>query len=213
MIGASYIDPHNYLLYYRFPDPPILQTSTVPSTSSSREGVKHPKLDVPSFDRNILNWETFWDQFCISVHDCSNLSDAEKLVCLQQSLRDGPAKCSIEGLSRSGECYPEAIECLQSRYDRPRLIHQTHVRMILEAPPLKSGDGRELCRLHDTVQQHIRALKAMDCEPSGPFITSIVLIVFYPATTLDSANLFIAVESVIVNTTLCYTMKHLVRSV
>ena len=148
-------------------------TSTVPSTSSSREGVKLPKLDVPSFDRNILNWETFWDQFCISVHDCSNLSDAEKLVCLQQSLRDGPAKRSIEGLSRSGECYPEAIECLQSRYDRPRLIHQTHVRMILEAPPLKSGDGRELRRLHDTVQ-HIRALKAMDCEPSSPFIMSVV---------------------------------------
>ena len=134
--------------------------STVPSTSSSREGVKLPKLDVPSFDGNILNWKSFWDQFCISVHDRTNLSDAGKLVYLQQSLRDGPAKRSIEGLSRSGECYPEAIECLKSRYDRPRLIHQTHVRMILEAPPLKSGDGRELRRLHDTVQQHIRALKA-----------------------------------------------------
>ena len=45
--------------------------------------------------------------------------------------------------------------------------------MILEAPPLKSGDGRELRILHDTVQHHIRALKAMDCEPSGPFITSV----------------------------------------
>jgi hypothetical protein len=42
--------------------------------------------------------------------------------------------------------------------------------MILEAPALK--DGRELHRLHDTVQQHLRALKAMDYEPSGPFITS-----------------------------------------
>ena len=129
--------------------------STVPSTSSSREGVKLRKLDVPSFDGNILNWKTFWDQFCISVQDRSNLSDAEKLVYLQQSLRDGPAKHSIEGLSQSGECYPEAIECLKSRYNRPRLIHQTHVHMILEAPPLKSGDGRELRRLHDMVQQHI----------------------------------------------------------
>ena len=32
----------------------------------------------------------------------------------------------------------------------------------------------ELRRLHDTVQQHLRALKAMDYEPSGPFITSVL---------------------------------------
>ena len=56
----------------------------------------------------------------------------------------------------------------------PRLIHQTHVHMILEAPSLKDGSGKELRRLHDTVQQHLRALKAMDYEPSGPFITSVL---------------------------------------
>ena len=46
--------------------------------------------------------------------------------------------------------------------------------MILETPSLKEGTGHEICRLHDTVQQHLPALKAMDCEPSGPFITSIL---------------------------------------
>ena len=87
-------------------------------------------------------------------------------------MKDGSAKHVIEGLSRSGDYYAEAVECLQSRYDCPRLIHQTHVRMILETPSLKNGTGQELRRLHDTVQQHLRALRAMDYEPSGPFITS-----------------------------------------
>lgn len=41
--------------------------------------------------------------------------------------------------------------------------------MILEAAPLKQGTGKELRHLYDTVQQHLRALKAMDYEP---FITS-----------------------------------------
>ena len=68
----------------------------------------------------------------------------------------------------------EAIDCLKSRYNHPRLIHQTHVKMILDATPLKDGTGKELRRLHDTVQQHLRALKSMDYEPSGPFITSII---------------------------------------
>ncbi len=44
----------------------------------------------------------------------------------------------------------------------------------MDATPLKDGNGKELCRLHDTVQQHLRALKAMDHEPSGPFVTSIL---------------------------------------
>ena len=106
------------------------------------KGVRLPKLDVPTFDGNILNWRSFWEQFCISVHDRSSLSDSEKLVYLQQSLKGGSAKNAIEGLSRSSEYYTEAIGCLKSRYNRPRLIHKAHVRMILEAPSLKEGTGK-----------------------------------------------------------------------
>ena len=141
-----------------------------PTPSSDNKGVRLPKLDVPTFDGNILNWRTFWEQFHISVHDRSNLSDSEKLVYLQHSLKNGSARSMIEGLSRSGDNYAEAVECLQSRYDCPCLIHQTHVRMILEAPTLKDGSGKELRRLYDIAQQHLRALKAMGHEPSGPII-------------------------------------------
>ena len=59
----------------------------------------------------------------MSVHDRSNLSSSEKLVYLQQALKGVPAKSTIEGLSRSGDNYEEAIQCLKARYDRPRLIH------------------------------------------------------------------------------------------
>ena len=47
-----------------------------------------------------------------------------------------------------------------------------HVRMVAEAPALKEGTGPELCKLHDTVQWHLRALKATKHEPPGAFITS-----------------------------------------
>ena len=145
----------------------LLQSRTLPSSKSASDstGVKLPKLDVPIFDGNILNWKTFWEQFKVSVHDRTNISDAEKLVYLQHALKEGTAKRVIEGLSRSGEHYAEAVECLQARYDKPRLIHQTHVRMILEAPALKDGSGRELRRLHDTAQQHLGALKSLGHKP------------------------------------------------
>ena len=46
--------------------------------------------------------------------------------------------------------------------------------MILEATPLRDGTGKELRRLHDVIQQHLRDLKAIEYKPSGSFITSIL---------------------------------------
>ena len=87
------------------------------------KGVKLPKLDVTTFDGNILNWKTFWEQFCISVHSSFDISDSEKLVYLQHSLKESHAKHVIEVLTRSGEYYSEAVKCLQGRFDNLCLIH------------------------------------------------------------------------------------------
>ena len=137
-------------------------------------GVKLPKLEAPKFDGKYTNWISFWEQFDVAIHGRTSLSDVEKLAYLRNSVKDGSTKGIIEGLSTSGEFYAEAIDTLKARYNRPRLIHQSHVRIVLDAPPVKEGTGRELRQLHDTVRQHLRALKSMGCEPSGPFITSIL---------------------------------------
>ena len=138
------------------------------------KGVKLPKLDVPTFDGDVLHWTQFWEQFEVSVHSRTNVSDAEKLVYLQQTTKSGSARGTIEGLSQTGDHYHEAIDCLRSRYNRPRLIHRAHVRMIMDVPPLKDGSGKELRQLHDAIQQHLRALKSMKSDPDGSFVTSIV---------------------------------------
>ncbi len=137
----------------------------IPPTSAGEGGVRLPKLSVPTFDGSIINWRTFWEQFAVSVHNRSKLSNAEKLTYLRHALKDGSAKHVVEGLSSSGDHYGEAVDCLRKRYDRLRLLHQAHVRAILEVPALKDGIGKELRRLHDTVNQHLRALKAMDHDP------------------------------------------------
>ena len=120
-----------------------LSTTFVESSSSTvnSAGVKLPKLNVPTFDGNIIHWKQFWEQFTVSVHNRSNLSNAEKIIYLQHAIKDGSAKNAIEGLSHSGDNYDEAVECLQARYDWPRLIHRTHVQMIIDAQPLKEGTG------------------------------------------------------------------------
>ncbi len=46
--------------------------------------------------------------------------------------------------------------------------------MILEAPAVKEGTGKELRKLHDKVQQYLRALKSIESESYGAFITSVL---------------------------------------
>ena len=126
----------------------------------------------------VLHWVHFWEQFKISIHDRPQLSESEKLVYLQQTVKNGSAKPVIEGLSRTGENYNEAINCLKPRFNRPQLLHRSHVRKIVEAPSLKDGSGKELRQLHDTVQQHLRALKAIGSEPDDHFVTSVIELKF-----------------------------------
>ena len=127
----------------------LAHSSRAPTLSSDAKGVRLPKIG------NLLHWNTFWEQFEVSVHSKSGLPDAKKLVYLQHALKGGSAKQSIEGLSKSGDHYTEAVEGLKDRYNRPWLIHQAHVWAIVDAPALKEGTGKELRRLHEVVQQHL----------------------------------------------------------
>ena len=63
----------------------LLHSGITPLSSLSHpdpKGVKLPKPDVPQFSDNILHWTRYWEQFCISVHEHSSLSNAEKFVYL-----------------------------------------------------------------------------------------------------------------------------------
>ena len=88
------------------------------SATDSENSSKVPKLNVPTFDGEVLHWRQFWEQFHVSIHSQKNLSDAEKLVYLQQAIKQGSARSAIEGLSQSGDQYKEAVDCLKSRYNR-----------------------------------------------------------------------------------------------
>ena len=133
-----------------------------------------PKMNVPTFNGNILNWNTFWQQFDVAIHSKALLDNTEKLVYLRDALKDGPARHVIESLTHDAKCYKEAIVCLKKRYDQPRVIHQAHTRAILDAPSLKGGNSKELRRLHDVAKQHLRALKVMKYETFASLVTSVL---------------------------------------
>ena len=69
--------------------------ATLSHLDGDAKGVKLQKLYVPTFNGSILSWRSFWEQFSISVHDQTSLSNSEKLVYLQQALKGGSARSSI----------------------------------------------------------------------------------------------------------------------
>ena len=56
----------------------------------------------------------------------------------------------------------------------PQMLHQAHVRAIIEIPGPKEGNSKERRRLHDACSQHLRVLKTMGHNPSGPFMKSLI---------------------------------------
>ena len=121
-------------------------------------------MNIPTFDGNIFNWDTFWQQFDMPIQSKAQLNYTEKLAYLRDALKDGPPGHIIESLANDAESYNEAIDCLRKRYDQPRVIHRAHTRATLDAPSLKAGNSRELRRLHDVAKQHLGALQVMKKE-------------------------------------------------
>ena len=51
-----------------------------------------PKISVPTFDGDIMNWSSIWEQFEVSIHKKETLGDVEQLVFLRDALKDGSAR-------------------------------------------------------------------------------------------------------------------------
>ena len=64
------------------------------------------------------------------------------------------------------------MEYLHGHYDKPRLIHREHVHLIIEAPLLKEGNGKELQPLCYTLSWHLHALTTRN--PYGLFVMALM---------------------------------------
>ena len=101
--------------------------------------MKLPSLSIPTFDNNPTKWKSYWQQFEATIHNSKKLDDQLRMQYLLKSLTTKRAKDAIEGIDAVAEAYPEAVEALKNRFDRPQVIHRAHVRAILNIKPMKDG--------------------------------------------------------------------------
>ena len=130
------------------------------SSSSSALESKLPKLTLPTFDGNILEWLPFWEIFTDAV-DAKDMSTSAKFQYLQGLLK-GEAKTAIAGLSLSGESYDTACAILKERYGRKEKLIFVHVQELLAVSVPSQPSVPDLWEVYNKLQSHVRSLECLD---------------------------------------------------
>lgn len=133
-----------------------------------------PKLQLPKFDGQFTEWQSWWDKFNAVVHE-SSLPTISKFTYLQSLLRGDAANC-IKGLSLTEANYNIACSSLKERFGRPERIVFSHIQELLNLQ-ITGADTEALWTMYDSLQGHIRSLEALDISGTtyGVILTPLVL--------------------------------------
>ncbi|XP_055632920.1 uncharacterized protein LOC129773346 [Toxorhynchites rutilus septentrionalis] len=143
------------------------------TNATANSDVKLPRVNIPIFSRNFLEWQSFIDLFESSVDNNASLQDGQKLYFLKSNLA-GEAASLISHLRIEDANYSTALQKLKERYNRPLEIAAQHIRRFLKQQTLTSATATGLRSLHDTSDETIRALKAMQREDRDVWLMFII---------------------------------------
>ena len=157
-----------------------LSMPTVPATvynnpvGTNVPHVRLPKLNMKRFNGDLTKWTTFWDSFSSSIHTNPSHSNINKFNYLIFLLESTDAE-AIAGLTPTDANYEEAVSVLQRRFGNPQMVINRHMEALLNVPGISSHqDTRDLRKLHDSVEAHVRALK-VPSQTYGGFLISVLV--------------------------------------
>ena len=101
---------------------------------------KLPKLEFPVFKGNPLEWQSFYDQFNISIHQNKTLSDIDRFNYMRKYLA-GQALTTISGLTLNSENYKEELDILIDRYRNPQVLISAHMETLVKTNKVKNMEN------------------------------------------------------------------------
>lgn len=143
----------------------ILQVSSLPQQTVSRSSTynnqshKLPKLTLPSFSGNLLEWQNFWDSYETAVHCNPTLSEVQKFNYLK-SLVEGDAARAISGFAMSNTNYVNAVDLLKERFGNTSKLIQAQIQALLQLPA-PSSSLYSLRDFYDKLESYVRSLESL----------------------------------------------------
>ena len=162
----TYLPPHNLSAAVEAEPPRNSTALHEPSAATLAEPrhiacVKLPKLSIKRFNGDTTKWMTFWDSFDSAIHSNPDLSSVDKFNYLNSFLESNAAE-AIAGLTLTAANYTEAVATLKKRFGNSQLIVNKHMEGLLALSTVTShNDVKSLRRLYDSVEAHVRRLKAL----------------------------------------------------
>lgn len=93
--------------------------------SNLQSNVRLPKIALPSFDVNVIQWTNYYETFTVLIHKEPSLNDLQKYQYLRSSL-SGPAAAQIASLKLNAANYEVALDLLRNKYgDKPSFSRTT----------------------------------------------------------------------------------------
>ncbi|VDI59822.1 Hypothetical predicted protein [Mytilus galloprovincialis] len=159
---------------------PVMNTEFIPRFSSqtsslSSQNHRLPKLTLPTFSGDILEWQYFWESFENTIHSNHTLTDVQKFTYLQ-SLLDADAMNVINGLNLSSANYHKAVELLVNRFGKTHKIVNAYMKALLDLPaPSYTLDS--IRNFSDKSEVYIRGLESLgQCQDTyGSLLIPVML--------------------------------------
>ena len=134
----------------------------------------HLKLAVPKFNGDILKWDTFWTRFASNIDSDPLYTDVDKLAYLQEAIEDPSIDSSLFNGVKNDCHYSEVVRRLKERYDKPKKIHATYCKKLIQTSMIKHNKA-DLHAYADQLEHVLIGLKATEQFSAEAIVTSIAL--------------------------------------
>lgn len=124
-----------------------------------------PKIEIPIFSGNYIQWPTFMDLYSEAIHKNTLLTKGQKMQHLKGKLR-GEAERLVQHLTVSAENYDTCWDILTNRYNNMQQLFTKQIQVFMNQPAMHSQNAYELKRLHDISLESIRAIHNLGVNTS-----------------------------------------------
>uniref|UniRef100_A0A914KMU2 CCHC-type domain-containing protein n=1 Tax=Meloidogyne incognita TaxID=6306 RepID=A0A914KMU2_MELIC len=118
-------------------------TSPPTATTASTSLAHLPRMALPQFSGNCVEFPSIWSSFQAAVGDLPNISDSVKLSYLKSCLRSAPLAV-IESFPLVDQSYPQAVDLLKQKYENPTEISRSLCQSLKQLPTVRKGEN--FCR-------------------------------------------------------------------
>ncbi|XP_065895991.1 uncharacterized protein [Dysidea avara] len=118
-----------------------------------------PKLTLPTFSGDSLQFQTFWDSFEAAVHNSKGLTGVQKFHYLRAQLL-GDAAHVIDNLPLTDLNYEHSVALLKDRFGQPYKLVNAHMDALMNLPK-PVNNLASLQAFHDKLESHMRALQSL----------------------------------------------------